>query len=832
MKRFVLIDSHAIIHRAYHALPPLTTPSGEPVQAVYGFTTMLMRILAELKPDYIAAAFDMAGPTFRHVAYERYKAQRPKAPSELISQFSKVRDVARAFGIPVFELQGYEADDIIGTVAKKMEKQKGVETIVVTGDMDALQLIRPGLKVYTMRKGISDTVTYDEKAVRERFGFGPGKMVDYKGLRGDPSDNIPGVKGVGEKTATELIKAFGSIDEVYKALKKKNKKIGPALAVRLAAGEEDAKFSRELARIRHDAPIEFSLDNAVWSGMKPNGEVRELFTRFGFASLLRRLDGVGAKNQESRSKKQDLDKEFPLIGRRGETVYVCDDTFLADPPRAAIARRGDWYAYDAKSAIKLLRNAGIAIKGITFDVLLAAYVAGQFARDFSYRAIAAREIGDAHASPDRLFDVAGALEQKLSAGRLRAIFEDIEMPLIPILADMEERGIMIDRQFLKVLARSVDARIDGLTEAIYKSAGEKFNIASPKQLSQILFEKLGLATRGLRKTAKGGVISTRESELEKLRAVHPIVDEILSYRELAKLKSTYIDVLPRLTDKKTGRVHTTFNQAVTSTGRLSSNNPNLQNIPILSETGRELRKAFIASPGFTLVCFDYSQIELRVAAHMADDKKMIAAFRQGLDIHRMTAAEIYNVALEDVTPELRRAAKTLNFGVLYGMGASALAENAGMSRDEAGRFIEEYFHDFSGIREYIEKTKQLAREQGFVESLFGRRRYIPEINSPNFRIRAEAERMAVNMPIQATATGDIIKMAMIAGAAWIKKEKLEDDVRLLLQVHDELVFEMREQVVGTVAPKIKKIMEDVAHLSVPIIVDMKAGPNWGEQKSL
>ncbi|MBI2053607.1 MAG: DNA polymerase I [Candidatus Sungbacteria bacterium] len=833
MKRFVLIDSHAIIHRAYHALPPLTTPAGEPVQAVYGFTTMLMRILAELKPDYIAAAFDMAGPTFRHAAYERYKAQRPKAPSELISQFSKVRDVARAFGIPVLELQGYEADDVIGTVAKKMEKQKGVETIVVTGDMDALQLIRPGLKVYTMRKGISDTVTYDEKAVRERFGFGPEKLVDYKGLRGDPSDNIPGVKGVGEKTAAELIKAFGSIDEVYKALKKKNKKIGPALATRLAAGEEDAKFSRELARIRHDAPIEFSLDNAVWSGMKPNGEVRELFTKFGFASLLRRLDEAGSMNQESGIRKKEQEPEFPLLGRRGGAVYVCDEKFLSDPANTNLFSRGtDWYASDAKSAIKLLRTAGIAIKDITFDVLLAAYVAGQFARDFSYRAIAAREIGDAHASPDRLFDVAGALEQKLSQGRLRAIFEDIEMPLIPILADMEERGIMIDRQFLKTLARSVDARIDSLTEAIYKSAGEKFNIASPKQLSQILFEKLGLATRGLRKTAKGGVISTRESELEKLRTVHPIVDEILSYRELAKLKSTYIDVLPRLADKKTGRVHTTFNQTATSTGRLSSNNPNLQNIPILSETGRELRKAFVASPGFTLVCFDYSQIELRVAAHMADDKKMIAAFREGLDIHRMTAAEIYNVALEDVTPELRRAAKTLNFGVLYGMGASALAENAGMSRDDAGHFIEEYFRDFSGIREYIEKTKRLAREQGFVESLFGRRRYIPEINSPNFRVRAEAERMAVNMPIQATATGDIIKMAMIAGAAWIKKEKLEDDVRLLLQVHDELVFEIREQVMGTAAPKIKKIMEGVAHLSVPIVVDIKAGPNWGEQKSL
>lgn len=826
MKKFILIDSHGIIHRAYHALPPLTTPAGEPIHAAFGFTTMLMRILKELKPDFIAAAFDLPGPTFRHAAYARYKAQRPKAPSDLTSQFAKVREVVAAFGIPIFEQEGYEADDIIGTIAKKVEGEKGVEVIVVTGDMDALQLVRPKLNVYAMRKGISDTVIYGVKEVEARYGFKPDKLVDFKGLRGDPSDNIPGVRGVGEKTAADLIAAFGSIDAVYRALKKNDKRIGPALALRLREGEEDARFSRELAQIRSDAPIAFRLADTQWAGMKGNGDIHALFARFGFTSLLKRLSDPEGEERKA-GNKSGKQEGAPMIAEKEGAVYVCDEKILKGAAMKEFFRKGkDWYLYDAKSAIHFFRTAGIDLGSIEFDVLLAAYAAELFSRDFSYQAIARRECGTDAAD---FFDVVAALEKKLDVGNLRFIYEKIELPLARILADMEERGIAIDAAFLKGLAREVDAKLKVLTEDIHDAAGEEFNIASPKQLSHILFEKLALATRGLRKTAKGGVISTRESELAKLRAAHPMIGDILDHRELTKIKSTYVDVLPGLVNKKTGRLHTTFNQVGTATGRLSSLNPNLQNIPILSEIGREIRKAFIAGPGYALVSFDYSQIELRVAAHMADDAKMIAAFRAGQDIHRITASEIYNVSLDEVTAELRRAAKTLNFGVLYGMGASAFAESAGMSRDEAGRFIDEYFHDFAGIREYIEKTKQFARERGFVESLFGRRRYIADINASNPRLRSEAERMAVNMPIQATATGDIIKMAMIAVDAWVRKEKLENDARLLLQVHDELVFEIKKERVAEIAPKIKKIMEEAAELKVPLVVDVKSGPNWGNQ---
>lgn len=832
MKKFILIDSHAIIHRAYHALPPLTTPAGEPIQAAYGFTTMLLRIAQELKPDFIAAAFDLPGPTFRHTAYARYKAQRPKAPTDLTSQFARVREVVAAFGIPIFECVGYEADDIIGSIAKKMEKQKGATTIIVTGDKDAFQLIRPGLKVYTMKKGINDTIMYDAKAVEARYGFAPKKLVDFKGLAGDPSDNIPGVKGVGEKTAIELIKAFGSIDGVYAALKKGDKKIGAALAARLREGEEDARFSRELAVIRADAPIAFSLADAAWDGIKGNGVARALFEKFGFMSLLKRLDETGTQDK-GLGIKDKKGENPPLLAEKNGAVHSCDENLLLPVAKKdSFATGKNWYGYDAKSAVRFFRRAGIELGSIAFDILLAAYIVGPFSRDFSYRAIAEREIGTADDDHAHFFDIIAALEEKLAVGDLRFIYEKIELPLARILADMEERGIAVDRALLTSLAKEVDAKLKILTKKIHIAAGEEFNIASPKQLSHILFEKLALATRGLRKTAKGGVVSTRESELEKLRDEHPVVADILAYRELAKLKSTYIDALPKLVDEKTGRLHTTFNQVGTATGRLSSMNPNLQNIPILSDMGREIRKAFVAAPGYALVSFDYSQIELRVVAHIAGDQKVIAAFRQGQDIHRMIASEIYNVPLDAVTLELRRAAKTLNFGVLYGMGASAFSESAGMPRDEAQRFIDEYFQDFAGIREYIEKTKQFVREHGYAESLFGRRRSIPEINSSNPRIRAEAERMAVNMPVQATATGDIIKMAMIAVMAWVKKEKLENEVRLLLQVHDELVFEIKKDAVAAIALKIKTIMEGAAQLKVPLVVDAKSGLNWGEQDAL
>ena len=830
MKRLILIDSHAIIHRAYHALPVLTSPAGEPVHAVYGFTAILMRILRELKPDYIAAAFDIAGPTFRHVAYARYKAHRPEIADDLASQFGKVREVVQAFNIPVFEKEGYEADDVIGTIAEKLGKKKGLEIIVVTGDLDTLQLVRPGLKVYAMRKGITDTVMYDAAAVRERYGFGPERVIDFKGLRGDPSDNIPGVKGIGEKTAAALILEFGSIDAIYAALKRRTKKIGAVAAERLRRGEEEARFSRDLATIRTNVPISVALEDMAWRGSAGNGVIRALLERLGFASLVRRLDQPGARSlgRESAGKKNN-EERAPLIAQKRGEVWKCTPELLRDPKlKDRLARGGSWYAYDAKSAIQFLHGGGIEPKPPAFDVLLAAYVTESFSRDFSYGAIAQREVGAADLA--RFFDVVSALEKKLNTGKLRFIYEDLEMPLAPILAEMEERGIAVDRKFLAALGKRVDARLGALTKKIHADAGESFNIGSPQQLSRILFEKLGIKTLGLRKTDKGGVISTRESELEKLRSTHPIIASVLDHRELMKLKGTYIEALPALVGEKTGRIHTTFNQVGTATGRLSSANPNLQNIPILSEVGREIRKAFVAAPGFALASFDYSQIELRVAAHLAEDEKMIEAFHKGVDVHRMTAAEVYNVALDKVTPDLRRAAKTLNFGILYGMGPNALAEATGMTRDEARRFIDEYFRDFAGIRDYIERTKRFVAEQGYVETLFGRRRWIPEIHSSNWQLRREAERMAVNMPVQGTATGDIIKLAMIAVDGWIKKEKLAEEVRMLLQVHDELVFEIKAAAVKKAVPKIRELMESAVSLKVPLVADVKVGPNWGEQE--
>lgn len=885
MKRLVLIDSHAVIHRAYHALPPLTTPAGDPINAVYGFTTILLRILRELKPDYVAAAFDLSGPTFRHVAYERYKAQRPETPSDLASQFAKTKELLASFGIPVFEKEGYEADDVIGTIAKKLEKQKNIEIIVVTGDMDTLQLVRPRLKVYAMKKGISDTVIYNEKAVRERYGFGPKQLVDFKGLRGDPSDNIPGVKGVGEKTATELIKKFGSIESIYKALKTGNKKISSAVAERLRAGKDDALFSKELATIKTDVPVEIEfteLAKKMTIRTLP-AAARALFQKFGFSSLLKRFNseeaarpkqeallpvqkrnGAVALSLETSSDFKKHSRELSagdlglileggpssgaslamrggqlfLVLRNGQKVFQLGKNIFSDKSaKDFFAGARNLFVHEGKSVIHFLRTYGIVPGPFNFDLSLASYIAGAGARDFSYAGVAGRELGrlvSANATEEyrHFFEVVESLEAKLAPGKLKHVFEKIEMPLIPVLADMEDRGIRVDGDFLNKLAGKVDGDLGELTEEIYRRAGEEFNINSSQQLSRILFEKLELKAHGLRKTPKGGVISTGAAELEKLREAHPIVEKILNYRELAKLKNTYIDTLPALINPRTGRIHTTFNQTGTSTGRLSSSDPNMQNIPTLSEYGKEVRKAFVADKGFLLVSFDYSQIELRVAAHLAEDKKMIEAFQKGLDIHKMTAAEIYNVPLEKVTPELRRAAKTLNFGVLYGMGSQALAESTGMSREDARKFIDEYFHDFSGIRKYIEDTKNLVEERGYVETLFGRRRAIPEIHSLNWQVRREAERMAINMPIQGTATGDIVKMAMIAVDRWIEKDGMESGVRMLLQVHDELLFEIKGDLVKSIVPKIKGIMEGVAKLKVPLVVDVKAGKSWGEQEPI
>lgn len=882
MKRFILIDSHAIIHRAYHALPPLTSTLGEPVNAVYGFTTILLRIMRELKPDYIAAAFDLPGPTFRHIAYERYKAQRPETPSDLSGQFNKVREVVNAFGITMFEKEGYEADDIIGTIAKKMEKNKSVEVIVVTGDMDTLQLIRPGLKVYAMKKGISDTMIYGEKEVVERYGITPKQMIDFKGLKGDPSDNIPGVKGIGEKTAAQLIQEFDSIEGIYKALKKKSKKISASVATKLALGEEEARFSRDLSAIKTDIPIDVKLDTLKTTGDLQNPVIARVLQKFGFTSLVRRIMGEGASPTASKKTKKadrvqggmfaessfekkktiiliDSEKDWDnfsrltpaedagliLFSESGDTkshlfavsqktkeVYrMGDNVFTLPFAKKYFTEYATFSLYDAKSIIHFLRKSDVEIGGVGFDLMLAAYLTSDFSRDVSYLGIVSRELGrlvshDPREEFSHLFEIKTALEKKLEERALDRAMYDIDLPLVRILADMEDCGVLLDREFLADFSEKLNKEIDGLIKKIHTLAGEEFNINSSQQLSKILFEKLEIKTHGLRKTEKGGVVSTGASELEKLKTTHPIIEHVLQYRELAKLKSTYVDVLPRLADLQTNRIHTTFHQTTAATGRLSSSDPNLQNIPIMSEYGREIRRAFIAEKGFVLASFDYSQIELRVAAILAKDVKMIEAFKNGVDIHVLTASEVYGVPIEKVTSELRRAAKTLNFGILYGMGPQSLSESTGMARDDAKKFITEYFRNFSGIHRYIEETKKGVLESGFVETLFGRRRSIPEINSANWQIRREAERMAVNTPVQGTAA-DLVKLAMIALDVWIKKEKYEDRVRLLLQVHDELVFEIKEDI-QNIIPEIKRIMEGVAELDVPLVVDAKVGKNWKE----
>lgn len=875
MKKLIILDSHALIHRAYHALPPLTSPLGEPTNAVYGFTTILLRILREFNPDYIAACFDLPGPTFRHLAYEQYKATRPETPQDLISQFAKVKEMVAAFGIPAYEKEGFEADDMIGTIVRAVIKKKDIETIIVSGDMDVMQLIGPQVKVYAMRKGVSDMMIYDEAAVEERFGFKPKQIVDYKALKGDTSDNIKGVKGIGEKTAVELINEFGSVAGIYEAIKKGTTRISPSVAEKLRIGEKDAQMSLQLATIHGEVPIAFNLDDAVYKKENP-APIREVFQKFGFFALLKRFDGGGEAAKKKAPKLKMLDllsvitpksegkgimalatsddiekfireaKEksvgciidegqlFFIREKDGIVVMVEDKALRQKSSKALLEGMTRLSAFNAKDIIHFFHIYGINLPPINFDLMLAAYLSESFSRDFSYGAILMRELSRPMSSDIKeefvhFFELELLLRAKLGEGKMQHVLLEIELPVAPILAFMEEEGVLLDSKWLGGLAKDINAELEILTEKIYEHAGESFNINSPRQLSYILFEKLGLRTVGLRKTAKGGVISTGAAELEKLRTLHPMIPLILEFRELMKLKTTYVDVLPELVDKE-GRIHTTFNQTGTSTGRLSSLNPNLQNIPIMSEYGRKVRNAFTAPKGWVLASFDYSQIELRVAAHMAQDKKMIEAFRKGMDIHRLTASEIYKIPQEEVTKELRRAAKTLNFGILYGMGAQALAENTGMPREEAKTFIEEYFRNFQGVKKYLERTRRMAEERGYVETLFGRRRYIPEINSPNWQIKREAERMAINMPIQGTATGDIVKMAMIAVEKWIAMTGHSASVRMVLQVHDELLFEIREDKISLVVPEIRRIMEQVTTLAVPLVVDCKVGKNWGEQE--
>lgn len=792
----VLLDTHAIIHRAYHAIPEFTSPAGEPVGAVYGLCTMLMKIVKELSPDHIVAAYDLPGPTHRHEVYKEYKAKRPQIDDALVTQINRSRDMLSAFSIPLYEAPGFEADDVIGTIAK--EAKKNFNVVIASGDMDTLQLVDDEkVRVYTLRKGIQDTVLYDEKAVLARFGFLPERIPDYKGFAGDPSDNIIGISGIGEKTATNLIVTFGSMDGVYKALKKSEDALLKAgikgkAAELIKAHEDEAEFSKVLATIRTDAKITFVEPEKTFLETLDLPKVIALMTELGFRSLIPRVQSLKDGGAKPKAKSTE-ESNTPLKSTLFPAVVSLEDEPLLKEARVML-----WLTQSE------LTNPSLE------DVL---------------NATGSKSVREAH--------------EKLSAlikkEKLERVWEEIEKPLIPVIDAINNHGVMIDTEYLSKLSKEYRKELDRIVAEIYKLAGEEFNINSPKQLGVVLFEKMGLGKQSGKRQKKTstGQLSTRESELAKMKGEHPIIDLILAHRELQKLLSTYIDAIPPLLHPD-GRLHTTFIQTGAATGRLSSQNPNLQNIPIKTELGRRIRNAFIAPKGKVLIAFDYSQIELRLAALLSGDVKLTEIFKRGEDVHSAVAAEVFGVRQADVTYDMRRSAKVINFGILYGMGVNALRESLGTDRKEAQEFYNRYFETFATLAEYMQQTRASAARLGYTETYFGRKRYFPGIRSKIPYVRASAERMAINAPLQGTQS-DIIKIAMTKIHA-VLKEKYQGRGAIVLQIHDELIFEVSEADAEEAGKDIRIAMEQVLSPKelngIPILVSGEMGPNWGEMKPL
>ncbi len=814
-QKVVLLDVHAIIHRAYHALPDFASKNGEPTGALYGLCTMLLKIVGELSPDFIIACFDLPEKTHRHEVYKEYKGTRKKIDDELVVQLERAKDVFTAFNIPMYSYPGFEADDVLGTIVEDLKDDKKTDIIIASGDMDTMQLIDgKKVRVYTLRKGIKDTVIYDEPAVLERFGFGPLLLPDYKGLRGDPSDNIIGIAGIGEKTATTLIQKFGSLEKMFKVLKKagpdfkefKEAGITPRIIELLVKGEDEALFSKTLATIRRDAPIDFKLPEKKWKDSVDLKILEALFAQLEFRAMMGRVESaLGIKKIPLQASLLG-GSEFGNSGEfAGEDAYGDASKF---GHASNVAERETLPELEEKKLSLALWIIDSNITSPTIEDIL------NFAHTDSV--LKARDM------------IYGELEKR----NLMKVFREIEEPLMKVIEAMQNRGIKIDVKYLRELSKQYHSELEKLEKNIWREAGEEFNINSPKQLGVILFDKLALTVKGLKKTA-GGVRSTRESELEKMIGLHPIIDYILKYRTLQKLVSTYIDPLPVLLAED-GRLHTTFLQTGTTTGRMSSNNPNLQNIPIKTEEGRKIRDAFVAEKGFKLVTFDYSQIELRIAALLSGDKKLIDIFKSGGDIHEAVASSVFKVPREKVDKEMRRKAKVINFGILYGMGVSALKKNLASTREEAQIFYDEYFKNFSGLAQYLEEVKVSAKKLGYTETFFGRRRYFPNIKSKLPFIQAQNERMAINAPIQGTSA-DIIKIAMVQIYEYILREKLSSELFMLLQVHDELVFEIKEDIVAKVTPELERIMQSVLTLEqtegIPLAVNGEVGDNWGANRT-
>lgn len=812
MKTLLLIDANSLIHRSFHALPPFTSPDGEASGALYGLSSILLKIIKEQKPDYWAAAFDRPEPTFRKEIYKEYKIQRPAAPPELISQIIKTRELLEKFGVKFFERPGFEADDLIASLATLFQKEKGLKIVILTGDLDTLQLVvGEKIVVETPKKGVSEMFVYNEKAVQERYGLNPEQLPDYKALAGDPSDNIPGVPGIGPKTASRLLAEFYSLENFYRRLKtddaqkipQKNQK----LFQKLLENEELAFFSKKLVLLKKDIELEVSLEDLICQSQEElNGDLTDYFQRLGFQSLLKRLS-VGEIASQNHS--------VNLAVKNNQIVFLFDR-------ESALTRKEDLVSdkikvgFDLKCLIKELRKENLQIAEPFFDLKIAGWLLDPDQKDFSLEFLCRRFLKRNSGERQEVFlSLFKFFSQKLKEYELNKVFEEIEMPLIKPLALMEERGIKINKPKLQNLDRELTAEIQELENKIYQEAGSVFNLNSPKQVAEILFEKL--------KLGHSKSLSTDAQHLSFLKEEHPVVELILTYRELFKIKSSFVEPIMAYLGEDT-RLRATFNQTGAATGRLSSEKPNLQNIPTESEEPFNLRRVFESEPGFSLAAFDYSQIELRILASLSGDEKMKKAFFEEQDIHQLTASQVFNVSLEEVAPAMRRVAKTLNFGVVYGMGAEAFARTSGLSRERAEEFIAEYFSDFPAIKKWQEEIKDQARSLGFIRNLNGRRRWFRELSPTAGYLQFEAERAAINMPVQSLAA-DIIKMAMD------KTFQLNPEFRLLLSLHDELLFEIKDDMLKTAVESIKEVMETVYQLSVPLRVNVKSGKNWGELRN-
>jgi len=868
-KKLLIIDANSIINRAFYGIRLLTTKDGTFTNAVYGFLNIFYKYKEEIKPDYIAAAFDLKAPTFRHKMFDGYKATRHAMPEELVPQLPLLKEVLSALHIPILEKEGFEADDIIGTIAARCTKQD-VACMILTGDKDDLQLATEQNKVYliTTRMGNTDTEIFDAQHVFEKYGVTPKEFIDVKALMGDTSDNIPGVRGIGEKGALSLISTFKSLDAIYENLE--SDAITKSLRNKLTEGKDSAFLSRTLATIDCNVPIDFDFETALES----TGDIealRSLYTRLEFKSFLKKLPESENPSPEAPTLQyetvQMTTPEEAAAFLEQPTIYVLlsatENTFLFTNGKGQIMslpykepyftvlqaffarKEGVKVTHGAKELYLWAHRAGLVLAGTLFDTAIAAYLLDPARRsydlcdllaDFLQLSIKAEATAcqlsfeeepeeDSHdaeiiAALPLLHE---SLAERLTEEEMMPLFKDIEMPLVQVLASMQLEGILVDKTRLLEFGEMLNEQITQLTEEIYSLADETFNINSPKQLGVILYDKLGL--KSSKKTKTG--YSTNAEALEKLADTHPIIEKILEYRQLSKLKSTYVDGLKDVIDAKTGRIHSNFHQTVTVTGRISSSEPNLQNIPVRTTLGREMRKMFVAAPSHVLVDADYSQIELRVLAHIAGDEAMITSFAAGKDIHASTAAKIFAVAEDEVDVEKRTAAKAINFGLIYGKGEFSLARDLNISIKEAKAYMEDYLGSFPKVRDYMKDIVEFAKKNGYVSTLFGRRRQLPELKSSNFQLRAFGERAALNAPIQGTAA-DIIKLAMVRVYQRLQAENLE--AKLILQVHDELIVEAPESEAARAQQILKEEMEQAVSLAVPLFVDMKTGLSWYDTK--